>query len=186
MIAAILSLLGSSAIGSLIGGAFAFMNRKADLQMKQIELAHDKDRWAHDLELRKSDLAIANAEASATIQVAVLETEASMETARMTAIAGAQAGDRIDADAIREAGSWGWLLVTVSAFNKLIRPLLTVMLSGAALYVNWIMIDRLTIGWPNLSQVQQFDAGMQAFSWVTAQASVAFAYWFVARGTSGK
>ena len=186
MITAILSLLGSSAVGSLIGGMFAFLNRKADLQLKQIELAHEQNRWAHEQELRKTDLDIAKAEADAKVQVAVIETDAAIEGSRMVAIGQAHAGDRVTADEIKAAGKYGVLMVLVSVFNRLIRPVLTVLLACAALYVNWMMIDRLVTQWPALDSDQQFDAGMQAFSWVTAQASVAFSYWFVARGSSGK
>ena len=186
MIAAILSLLGSSAVGSLIGGMFAFFNRKADLQLKQIELAHEESRWVHDMNLRKADLEIAQAEANAKVQVAVLETDAQVDSARMVAIGQAQIGDRVSAEEIKEAGGLGWIMVLVSAFNRLIRPGLTLILALAALYVNWMMIDKLVTQWPTLSPERQYDAGMQAFAWVTAQASVAFGYWFVARGSSGK
>jgi hypothetical protein len=186
MITAILSLLGSSAVGSLIGGMFAYLNRKADLQLKQFELAHEQNRWAHEQELRKTDLEIAKAEADAKVQVAVIETDAAIEGSRMQAIGQSQAGDRVSADEIMAAGKMGWLMVLVSVFNRLIRPVLTVMLACAALYVNWMMIDKLVTQWPALDANKQFEAGMQAFAWVTAQASVAFSYWFVARGSSGK
>ena len=186
MISAILSLLGSSAVGSLIGGMFAFLNRKADLQLKQIELAHEQNRWTHEQALRKTDLEIAQAEAAGRVQVAVIETDAKIEGGRMQAIGQAQSGDRVSADEIKSAGGMGWLMVLVSAFNRLIRPVLTVMLACASLYVNWMMIDKLVTQWPNLDATKQFEAGMQAFAWVTAQASVAFGYWFVARGSSGQ
>lgn len=185
MIAAILSLLGSSAVGSLIGGVFAFLNRKTDVQVKQIELAHEKDKWAHELAVRESDLLIAREEAQGRKEVAIIDGDATVDAARMNAIAKAQAADKVTAEEIKSAGWWGWTLVLASVFNKLIRPTLTVALACAALYINWLVIDMLVKNWPNMSQAQQYDAGMQAFAWVTAQASMAFGYWFVSRG-SGK
>lgn len=185
MIAAILSLLGSSAVGSLIGGVFAFLNRRTDVQVKQIELAHEKDKWAHELAVRESDLLIAREEAQGRKEVAIIEGDATVDAARMNAIAQAQAADKVTAEEIQSAGWWGWALVLAAVFNKLIRPTLTVALAAAALYINWLVIDMLVKNWPLMSQAQQYDAGMQAFAWVTAQASMAFGYWFVSRG-SGK
>jgi hypothetical protein len=184
MIAALLSLLGSSAIGSLIGGVFAFLNRKTDIQAKQIELAHEKDKWEHDLRVRESDLAIAKAEAQSRLDVAVVEGNATVDAARMSAIAQVQMAEKVTAEEIKAAGWWGWLLVWASAFNKLVRPVLTIALAAAALYINWLVIEKLTGGWLALSADRQYEAGMQAFAWVTAQASMAFGYWFVSRGTS--
>ena len=186
MIAALLSLLGSSAVGSLIGGVFAFLNRKTDIDVKRMELAHERERWAHDLAVRESDLAIAREEAKSRLGVAIVEGDATVEAARMGAIAAAQAADKISADEIKAAGKLGWVFVLASAFNKLIRPTLTVLLAFCALYINWLVIDRMTTSWPDMPATQRFEAGMQAFAWVTAQASMAFGYWFVSRGTSGK
>lgn len=186
MIAALLSLLGSSAVGSLIGGVFAFLNRKTDIEVKRIELAHETDRWAHDLKVRESDLAIAKEEAKAKLDVAIVEADVAIDTARMAAIAQVAQAEKITAEDIKAAGRWGWLLVWVNAFNKLIRPLLTVALAAAALYLNWLVIDRMVTTWPTMPPDKQFEIGMQAFAWVTAQASMAFGYWFVSRGTSGK
>ena len=183
MIAALLSLLGSSAVGSLLGGIFALLNRKTDIEVKRIELAHETDKWAHDLKIRESDLAIAQAEAQGRKDVAIIEGDATVDAARATAIAQIQVAEKITADDIKAAGKWGFLLVWASVFNKMIRPVLTVLLAFAALYLNWMVIHKLTDGWITMTPSQQFEAGMQAFAWVTAQASTAFSYWFVSRGT---
>jgi len=184
MIAAILSLLGSSFFGSLIGGIFAWLNRKADMQVKALELEHETKRWAHDLAVKDKDLEYAKIEAQGRKDVAVVEAEGSIETARMNAIAAAQAADKITADEIKAAGSWGWLFVLAGAFNRLIRPGATVLLTSAALVINGAVIWRLVELWPALTSAQQYDTGMQAFAWVTGQAAAALGYWFVSRGSS--
>lgn len=186
MITAILSLLGSSAVGSIIGGLFAWMNRKADIAAKEYELDHDKAKWAHELELRKSDIEIAKVEAQGRLDVAIAETDAAVDTARMQAIAQITESEKVNADEIKAAGKIGWMLVLVSVLNKLIRPFLTVGLAGAALFINWLVIEKLTMNWGSLTQAQQFETGLQAFSWITAQSSMAFSYWFVSRGSSNK
>jgi hypothetical protein len=147
MIAALLSLLGSSAVGSLIGGVFAFLNRKTDLDLKRLE-------FEHSLALRRADLEMVQAEAAGRLQVAVVEAEGAVESARMASIGQTQAADALDAAQIRAAGKWGWLLVISDAVR--------------------------------LTREQQYDAGMQAFAWVTGQASAVVGYWFVSRGSTGR
>lgn len=182
MISAILSLLGSSAVGSIIGGIFAFLNRKADIEAKKLEQAHEQARWSHDANMRDKDLAIAQAEAQGKKEVAIIEGEAMVGAAQLKAIADVQVAERITAEEITAAGKLGWLFVLTSVFTKLIRPVLTVAVGAASLYLNWIVIGHLTEGWASMDKAQQMEVGMQAFSWVTAQASMMFGYWFVSRG----
>ena len=180
MIAAILSILGSSAVGSLIGGVFAFLNRKADLEAKRLD-------HLHELELRRSDMELAKLEAEGRMQVAMVEADGQVDAARMQAIAAANAADTLDAAEIKAAGKvGGLLLVLTDVFRRLIRPALTVALVGAALVLNWLLIERLASTWPSLTPVQQLDAAMQAFAWITGQASMVLGYWFISRGTSGR
>lgn len=184
MIAALLSLLGSSAVGSIIGGIFGFLNRKTDIDMKRLDMEHERSKWANDLLLRDKDIALAQTEAQGRKDVAVIEGEASIETARMNAIAASQQADRISADEIKAAGSWGWLLVIGSALRAFIRPVITIVLTGAACYLNWLLIEKLTDGWASLTVQQQYEAAMQAFAWITGQAGAVLGYWFVSRGNS--
>lgn len=180
MISAILALLGSSAVGSIIGGVFAFLNRKADIEAKRLD-------HGHELELRRADMELARLEADGRLQVAVVEADGAAEAARMQAIGQAHMADALDAQAIKAAGkTGGLLLVLTDVFRRLIRPVITVALVGAALYLNWLLIDRLVMMWPGLHRDQQFDAGMQAFAWITGQASAVLGYWFVSRGGAGR
>jgi len=147
MIASLLSILGSSAIGSLIGGIFAFLNRKTDIEVKRMELSHETERWAHELAVRESDLLIAREEAQSRKDVAIIEGDATVDAARAMAIGQIAAAEKVTAEDIKAAGKWGFLLIFASVFNKMIRPLLTVILAFAALYLNWMVIVRLTDGW---------------------------------------
>lgn len=183
MITAILSLLGSSAFGSVIGGIFAFLNKKTDVDMKKLDLAHEQARWGHDALMRDKDLEYAKVEAVGRKDVAIVEGEASIETARMVAIGQAHEADRLDAEVLKQAGKWKGWLVLGGAARAWIRPVLTVVLAGAAIYLNGVLIGRLTDGWAAMTSAQQYDAGMQAFAWITGQASAALGYWFVSRGT---
>lgn len=184
MITAILSLLGSSAFGSIIGGLMAFLNKKTDMDVKRLELEHETKRWTHDLAVKDKDLEYAKVEASGRKDVAIIEGDAAMETARFVAIGQSHATDVITADEMKAAGKLRWMLVLGSAMRAWIRPVLTVILSGAAIYLNFLLIGKLTDIWPTLDKTQQFEMGMQAFAWVTGQAAACISYWFVSRGSS--
>lgn len=181
MITAILSLLGSSAIGSIIGGVFALLNRKADVEAKRLD-------HTHELELRRADMELAKLEAEGRLQVAMVEADGVIEASRMDAIGLAHQADVLDAKQIQAAGKvGGFLLVLTDVFRRLIRPVITVILVGAALWLNWMLIERLGAGWSVMEPLQRFEIGMQAFAWVTGQASAVLGFWFVARGgASGK
>lgn len=184
MLSAILSILGSSAFGSILGGVFAFLNRKTDLEAKKLDLQHEAARWGHELHVKDKDLEYAKLEAQGRKDVAIVEGEAAIESARMAAIGAAQQADRVTAEELRSAGKLRWLLVLAMAVNKWVRPVATVVLAAAAISVNLMLMERLTDGWATLTPAQQFDAAMQAFAWITGQASAALGYWFVARGSS--
>jgi hypothetical protein len=184
MLSAILSIFGSSAFGSVLGGLFAWLNRKTDMEAKRMDLAQEQARWTHDLAVKDKDIEYAKAEAAARKDVAIVEGEATVEAARMAAIAASQTADKVTAEELQAAGGWRWLLVLASTFNKLIRPVATVILTCFAVYINLMLIQELVAVWPKLPQDKQFDAAMQAFAWITGQAAAALGYWFVARGSS--
>lgn len=183
MITAILTLLSSSAVGSIIGGLFAMLNRKQDLEAKRLDLEHETKRWAHELALQDKHLEIARAEAQGRERVALIEGDATVEAARMGAIAASEAADQVSAEELAQAGRLRWLLVLVSAFRKAIRPTLTVALLGSALYINLLVLQDFVTA-TDLTPAQQFDLQVQAWSWVMGQASAVLGFWFVSRGTA--
>lgn len=179
MIEALLSLLGSSAIGSLIGGAFAWLNRKTDLQAKALDQQLERDKMAHQLAVRGADLEIAKTEAAGRSDVAMIEGEAKTEAARLAALATTQEADRLAADEIRAAGAWGWLLVLVEALRRLIRPVATVALAACAITISVHLILELQAAKPDTAQT--IDLAKTAMQWVYCQAGAALSYWFVSR-----
>lgn len=186
MISAILTLLGSSAFGTILGGIFAILNRKADIEAKRLDLAHERDRWAHELQRRAADLEQVKAEAAGRREVAVIEGESAIESARMNALGAAHEADKVTAEELKAAGKWRWMLVVGSALRTLIRPVLTIVLVCSAIYLNFVFIEALRGDWPAMTAQQRFDAGMQAFAWITGQASAVLSYWFLSRGTVTK
>lgn len=185
ILSALLSLLGSSAVGSIIGGVFAIINRKTDLEAKRLDQSHEQARWGHEATLREKDIELAKAEAQGKKEVAIIEADGQFEVARMAAISQAQAGDKVDADEIKAAGKLGWIYVLVGAFNKAVRPIATVIVAGAAVYLNWMLVQAFVARWPELQPQQQMELAMQALAWIGGQGGAVLGYWFVARGSSG-
>lgn len=185
ILSALLSLLGSSAVGSVIGGVFAFLNRKTDIEAKRMELEHDFKRWQHEAMLRDKDLALAQAEAQGRREVAVIEADGASEVSRLAAIARAHEADRVDAADVAAAGKLGWMLVLVTVFNKLIRPVATILIAGAACYLNWLLVDALVQQWPTLPNKDRLELAAQALAWIGGQGGAVLGYWFVSRGSSG-
>jgi hypothetical protein len=105
----------------------------------------------------------------------------------MAAIAQVNQADRISADEMTAAGKWGFLLVINRALTTFVRPSLTYIVGMTAVVVNCIVISKFTdTSFSSLSPADQLSVGLQAFAWITGQASAMFTYWFVARGTSSK
>jgi hypothetical protein len=186
MISAILAILGSSTVGSLLGGIFALLNRKADREAKLVDNQHELAMAQHQLALREKDLEIAKQEAQGRKEVAIIETDGIVEAERMKAIAATQLADQISPAELKAAGGMRPLLVFAAASNRLIRPLATVLLAGSAIYINHLLLQYFTANWSQLTTAQQFEISMQAFAWLTGQASAVLGYWFVSRGTSVK
>ena len=183
MISAILSVLGSSVFGSILGGIFGLLNRKVDTDLRRLELEHEAKSWEFKLAERDKDIEHARVESQGRRDVAIIEGETAIETARMSAIAASQAADRITPEDIKAAGGMGWMLVLAEAVSKWVRPLVTISLGGAAIYVNLLLLERFVASWPSLPQAQQYEMSVQAFCWITGQASAVFGWWFMTRST---
>ena len=186
MIAGLLSILGSSAVGSIIGGVLAFLNRKNDLELRRLDNAHDLNRWVHEKELRQVDIEVAKAEAAGNFRVAQAEADGLFEAERMKAIADIENADNITADEIRAAGKLGWVFVFASAYRRSIRPLVTTVLVVTVLLIDFQLLSEVTSSpgamTPELRRAMLNDVT----SWLFGQTAVVLGYWFVARGSSGK
>lgn len=184
MIATLLTLLGSSSFGAILGGIFAIINRKADIEAKRLDLDHETKRWAQDLQLRAADLEIARQEAQGRKDVAIVEGEATIEAARFSAIEAANKADDVTAEELKAAGKWRWALVLSSAYRKSLRSILTTVVCGAAVVINLVIAWQFIDAWADLDQTARRELIGQALAWISAQASTMITYWFVARGNA--
>lgn len=186
----VLEFLGSSVFGTALGGLFAWLNKRNELEAKRLDHAHAEKQWAAQREervaMRAVDLQITQAEAQGAKDVAVAEGDARIEAARMGALAAAQAADKVTAEELQAAGGWRGFLVLAATLNKLIRPVATITLTYYAVRLSMVLTERMTgADWGVFSQQQKLDAGMEGYRWLTVQASAALGYWFMNR-SSGK
>lgn len=167
IVVVIAKLLGSNAVGSMIGWVGGLMNRKVDLEAKRLDLAdRDKDR-AHEQAMRRIDLEVMAAEAASKERVASIEAEGKVQTSAWDALA-----ESYRQEAATPAGS----------FSKAIRPLLTLLFGLAGLAqaaaVFWFVfaINRTPLNPTQLNQL-----ALYSIEWVFFQGGLVVGWWFANR-----
>lgn len=186
-------LLGSSAVGGLVGGVLAIFNRRLDIKAKSQEYAflasQQSAQQAHERGLRKDDLEIAQAEAAGRRDVAIVEGDARESAARMDALASAHAASALTEGQLREAGAFGRVALVVAdvLLLKPVRPLATAVLTAMALWLSYELIGQLRAdGWATLSPDQKLSTATTALNWCFGQASAALSYWFLSRDRAAR
>ena len=167
----LVSLLSSSAVGVLFGHLFGWLNRREDARQKRFELEHMERGWAHELLLRDKDREMLQAEIAGRAQVASIEVEGEIAKADAGALAAAHAADR---------ASYGNKIV--DGIRGLVRPVLTAVLVGMALYVNYVLLMLLREAWPTLNPEDRLNLTLIALEWLFFQAGAAIGFWFGSRG----
>lgn len=171
IIAGLISLLTSSGMGVLFGHLFGWLNRREDARTRGFELQHEKDKWAHELLLRDKDRELLQAEFAAKAQIASIEVEGKIAEADAVALAAAHAADK----AAYGNGK-------VDALRGMVRPILTGLLVGVALYVNLVLLGLLKEAWPTLIPADRLKLTLLAMEWLFFQAGAAIGFWFGSRG----
>lgn len=185
MVAELLTFFAGPAVGSLIGGALGYLNRKHDVELKRIDVQQEQAKWAHQKEMRAVDLEQMKIEAEGKLAIASKEADASVEVALAAARTRAMESDSVDAAQLKSAGAFGrFMLVLVMVLQKIIRPGATIVLLGSALWLNSELIMMLRgQGWSELEIADRLALGKDAILWTMTQAGGALSYWFVSRGT---
>jgi len=164
------TLAGSGAAGALFGALGSVLNRAVGLfelrekrKDRQVEIAHEKDRWAHETMLH--DLQ-ARARAAETERELALAEQALERAAAEGSWAGLRAS--VEAEARTTAAAWPW----VEAVRALTRPGLTVLLWAMFFVLFLLALD---------GRLPAATAGEVAPSFVNAitfAATTALAWWF--------
>lgn len=167
IVAVVAKLLGSNAVGSMIGWLGGLMNRKVDLEAKRLDLEDREKGRAHEQALRRIDLEVMAAEAASKERVASIETEGKVQTSAWDALA-----ESYRQEAATPSGS----------FSKAIRPLLTLMFGLAGLTqaaaVLWFAfaINRTPLDTAQLNQLVLYS-----IEWVFFQGGLVVGWWFANR-----
>lgn len=128
-----LEVLGTMVSSVLSGGATGVLGvavqRWADYKNKQLDLQSQKDRQAHEVELRKVDLQVMSQEWAGRMQVAQTEADAKVDVADANAMAASYNLEpkQFSAGAKLSRGQT-WFFVLLDVFRGVIRPGLSVYL----------------------------------------------------------
>jgi len=143
------------ALGSILNRGMGLLETREKRRDRQIELAHEKERWGHDLELAAQALAGQAAEARQAL--ARSDSEGSW-----TGLA-----ESLRAEAAL-AASWPW----VTAVRALTRPALTLLL--------WLLFAVLFVSAMTGALEAEAAAGVvaTAVNTIAFSASTALAWWF--------
>lgn len=163
MLTAILALLNSSALGSIIGLIGGLMNRKIDIQAK---------RENHEYELKKLDkqkdyLAL---EISGRVEVATKESEGLVESEGYKALA-----ESYSFAAPTKEDGW------VDKFSKGIRPLLTLGFFVLTIYIFYQIHSLISTTKDVFAPTDLVDIYKMILNWIFFQAGVSIGWWFAMR-----
>ena len=162
MLTLLLSLLGSSGFGSLLGLLGGVLNRFIDYKYKKQD---------QDFELAKLDKQreFMKDEYQARLDVATVEAEGEVEKAGYNALAASYSF------AVPTAAD-GW----VDKASKLVRPFLTICFFFFTLYI-FGKISSLIGGFEKLTQTELISIWKTVIDWVLFQAGVSIGWWFAMR-----
>ena len=184
LLTSLLAILSSSGFGAVLGLASGLLKQVLDTRAKKLDLEHEERRWASQLNSKRVDLEIAQAEASGRREIAIVEGAARVEESAYNALSAAYASDKIS-DAAWEAAKNStvgrFLLLAIETLQRSVRPLLTYVLTGSAIYLNIWVVDYADKMWLQMTIDQRYQIVTQIISWVLFQASAVLSYWFVNR-----
>jgi len=160
---AIGKLLSGAGFGTIFGGLMGWLNRKVDLQEKQLQ-------WKHDLDMREKDAAILREEYAARTQIAQVEGEARVEQEAFKALAESYKF------AVPESSS------KMAAFSAFIRPFLSLMYFVAStLGSGWVVYYAFAVMKVSFTTEQWFDLVIFVISWFAFMAGAAIGWWYANR-----
>jgi len=160
IISALLSLLSSGAVGSLVGLIGGYFNRKLDLQAKDKDHAFELAKLDKDLEFMKTEY-------EQKTRVATIEGETAETVAGYNAMAASYSYAPITGDS------------GIDKFSKIIRPILTLAFFVFTLYI-FIQVSSLVNTNP-ITQEEVAKVYQTLVEWVLFQAGVSIGWWFAMR-----
>lgn len=167
MIATIIALLSSNAVGSLVGWIGGWLNRKVDLQNRDKDLEELKVKNTHELAMRDKDMEQIKIEAEAKVEVASKEAEGLIESEAYKAM-----GASYEEQAKPSGITW------IDGFSKAIRPFVTVIFTFASLIVSGVIIYLAVKSGVQFTVIEWKEWITYILHWVFFQAGVVIGWWF--------
>lgn len=166
----IFKLLGSTAFGTIFGGVMGLFNRKADLEVKKLDLEDARNQREHELALRDKDAAIMDKEWAGRMKVAQVEGEAKVDAAGFDALA------KSYDFAKPAAGS------RMEAFSAFVRPFISItyfIVTSAG--SGWILYYAFAVRNVTLTPDQWYDLVMYVIAWLAFMAGATIGWWYAMR-----
>lgn len=166
----LIKLLSSAGFGTIFGGVMGLFNRRADLEVKKLDIADAANQRAHDLAMRDKDAAIMAQEWAARTQVAQIESATTIEKEAYDALA-----KSYDFAKAAPGGK-------MEAFSAFVRPFISLCYflttsAGSA----WILYYAFTVKNIALTADQWYDLVMYVIAWVAFMAGATIGWWYAMR-----
>jgi hypothetical protein len=123
--------------GGITGIIGVIVQRIFDLKNKKLDIDVAKEKYAHEILLRRLDLDMIEKEFIGRVQVAQVEGEARAEVAESQAFAASFQEPVRFADPSKATPGQAWLLVLLDCLRGLIRPVLTLYLAVLVTLIYW-------------------------------------------------
>lgn len=112
------------------------VQRFTEYKTKQLEISADREKYAHEVQMKEADAKIMAQEWAAKTQVAQVEAAGAADVADTQAFAVALSSEpKRYSDGIAATPGQGWLLFLLDFFRGIIRPALTVYLCAITTFV---------------------------------------------------
>lgn len=163
MLAAILAILSSTGVGSIIGLLGGIANRLIDLKNKDRDYAFELQKLEKEREYLRDEIA-------GRVEIANIEGEAKVESSAygaMQASYGFAQTDRRD----------GW----VDKASKIVRPLLTIAFFILTMIVFWEIHTLVKAAGQEVDIAEVMRLYRYAIEWIFFQAGVSIGWWFAMR-----
>lgn len=170
LIAIIAKLLGSNFMGSALGWIGGWLQRKQDIEVKKLELADADKARAHEVNLRRIDIEVMQAEIAGKERIASIEAEGKVEAAQMDAIAKGYE--------TQFAGE-GW----VASFSRAIRPVVTLWFVVASSALTIAVILLATRAGVEFTAADWRSWLGYVLEWTMFQAGLVIGWWFAIRNS---
>lgn len=181
LFAGVASLFGTSGFGALMGWLGGLANRWFDLKSKSMDMEILKIKNEQELLIRDKDLEQIKFEWESRSKVAQIEGEAKVAEAAKVAEGAIESAAyaALSASYSNDKATYG--IMFIDGVRGLIRPLITLIFTGIAIYINAEIMYLLTDTWATLSQVDKVKLVFTVVDWMLFQTSVVVGWWFANR-----